>query len=94
MDEQGRFFDPQEMARRGRIGAHVVLSRHDPRRLTEKARATYRASFEVLVDPEGVLSTEERSRRAEHARRAHYTRLARLAALARSAKAKSTTRRR
>lgn len=88
MDDTDRFFDPREMARRGRIGAHTTLSRHDPHALTERARATFKSSFEAQVDPEGALSADERARRAAHARLAHYARLSRLAALARSAKAK------
>lgn len=79
-------FDPAEMARRGRIGAHTLHATHDPRETTAPARAAFRGSFEQRVDPDGTLSPEERSRRAEHARRAHYVRLARLSALARSSR--------
>lgn len=77
--------DPEEMARRGRIGAHVTYSRHDPRELTARARAAFLAKFEQEVDPDGTLAPEERSRRADHAWRAHMTRIARLSVLARSA---------
>jgi hypothetical protein len=71
------------MARRGRIGAHVTHSRHDARELTAPARAAFLSKFEHDVDPDGVLSPEERRRRAEHARRAHMARISRLSALAR-----------
>ena len=76
-------FDPEEMAQRGRIGAHVTHSRHDARELTAPAREAFLSKFERDVDPDGVLSLEERRRRAEHARRAHMTRIARLSAIAR-----------
>ena len=49
-------FDPEEMARRGRIGADVTHSRHDARELTSPARAAFLTSFEKQVDPDGVLA--------------------------------------
>jgi hypothetical protein len=76
-------FDPDEMALRGRIGAHVTHSRHDARELTAPAREAFLSKFERDVDPDEVLSLEERRRRAEHARRAHMARIARLSAIAR-----------
>jgi hypothetical protein len=82
--------DPSEMALRGRIGAHVVHSRHDSRELTAKARATFLDKFEREVDPDGVLSLEERQRRAQHARSAHFARLALLSVESRR-KRKATT---
>jgi hypothetical protein len=39
--------------------------------------------FERQVDPDGVLSPEERARRAGHARKAYFTRLALRSAQAR-----------
>jgi hypothetical protein len=75
--------DPEEMARRGRIGAHVTQSRHDARELTSPARAAFLTTFEKQVDPDEVLPPEERRRRAAHARKAHMARLARLSVLAR-----------
>ena len=76
-------FDPEEMAQRGRIGAHVTHSRHDARELTAPAREAFLSRFEREVDPDGVLAPEERQRRAEHARRAHMARISRLSAIAR-----------
>ncbi len=67
---------PEEAALRGRIGAHVLHSRHDPRETTRAARSAFLAKFEAQVDPEGLLPETERQRRAEHARRAHFARLA------------------
>ncbi len=75
------------MSALGRIGAHVVHARYDPRETTAKARAAYKASFEAAADPEGVLSSDERTRRAEHLRRAHYARLAYKSAVARRKRA-------
>ncbi len=76
-------FDPDDMAMRGRIGAHVTHSRHDARELTAPAREAFLAKFEREVDPDGQLPPEERRRRAEHARRAHMARISRLSAIAR-----------
>jgi hypothetical protein len=76
-------FDPEEMARRGRIRAHVTHSRHDARELTSPARAAFLNSFDKQVDPDGVHSPDERRRRAAHARKAHMVCLARLSVLAR-----------
>jgi hypothetical protein len=75
--------DAEEMARRGRIGAHVTHSRHDARELTAPARAAFLTTFEKQVDPDGVLPPDERRRRATHARKSHMARLARLSVLAR-----------
>jgi hypothetical protein len=80
-----RRFDPEEMALRGRIGAHVSQSRHDPRILTASARAAFLAKFEREADPDGTLPEEERRRRAEHARKAYFARLALASARARRA---------
>ena len=76
-------FDPEEMARRGRIGAHRLHALYDSRQLTAPGRAAFLAKFEREVDPDGVLPEQERLRRASHARKAHFARLARLSALAR-----------
>jgi hypothetical protein len=94
-ESPGRTYDPKAMALRGRIGAHVTHSRHDPRYLTAAEHETFLAKFERQVDPNGVLSDAERLRRAPHARQAYFTRLAlRSAAVRRKAavSAKETTR--
>ncbi len=79
-------FDPDEMARRGRIGAHRLHALHDSKELTAPARAAFLGRFEREVDPGGVLPEAERRRRAEHARKAYFSRLARLSANARRRK--------
>lgn len=79
-------YDPEEMARRGRIGAHRLHAMYDSRELTAAGRAAFLARFEREVDPDGLLPEAERQRRAEHARKAHFARLARLSAEARRRK--------
>src|SRR3712207_5631457 len=78
--------DPDEMALRGRIGAHVVHRRYDSRELTAAGRAAFVSKFEDEVDPGRVLPDAERQRGAEHAGRAHFAKLARLSANARRTK--------
>jgi hypothetical protein len=89
-DSTGRSIDSADMALRGRIGAFRLHATNDPRETTSKARATFRSSFDLLVDPEGRLPIRERARRAEAARRAHYVRIARLSAQARSRRRSKT----
>jgi hypothetical protein len=76
--------DPEEMARRGRIGAHVLHSRHDSSEIAARAREGLARKYLDEVDPDRTLPEAERLRRAEHARRAHLARAARLSVLARS----------
>jgi hypothetical protein len=67
---------PVEAALRGRIGAYVTHSRHDPSELTAEARTAFLNQFECAVDPTGSLPPHERSRRAQAARSAYFARLA------------------
>jgi hypothetical protein len=78
--------DPEEMARRGRIGAHVLHSRHDSHEIAARAREGLTKKYLDQVDPDRTLPEPERLRRAEHARRAHLARAARLSVIARSAR--------
>ena len=82
MDEAER----ASRALRGRIGAHRLHATHDPRETTKAARLAFWSSFEREVDPDGLLSPEERARRASHARAAHFARLAYLSARTRAAR--------
>lgn len=67
-----------------RLAAHESWARTaDPSARTEPARRAMLDRFERQVDPEGVLSPEERARRAGHARKAYSTRLALRSAQAR-----------
>ena len=79
--EQG--LSPAERSLRARLAAHSMHARHDARETTTAARAAFLARFEAEVDPNGILSPEERRRRADHARRAYFTRLALASAKAR-----------
>jgi hypothetical protein len=53
---------------------HAQVS--DPVAFTAPARAAFLSRFEREVDPEGVLDSEERTRRAEHAKKAYFLKLA------------------
>lgn len=80
---------PEEARQRGALGAHVRWSRESDRSAaTAAARAAALSRFEREVDPDGVLSPEERAVRARHAKAAHMRRMSMAAAKARkSAKA-------
>ena len=78
-------FDPEEMARRGRLGALALHARHDSNAIATRAREAFLSRFEREVDPAGVLPPAERARRAERAKRLHFTRLAHKSADARRA---------
>lgn len=56
--------DPRERALRARVAAFSLHARHDPRKTTANARATFASSFERLVDPDRKLPLAERLRRA------------------------------
>jgi hypothetical protein len=64
---------------KGRIGGHVTASRHDlaarGKRGREAAESRLLALLVREVDPEAVLSEEERARRVVQARKAHFARL-------------------
>lgn len=74
---------PELRTLRARIGAFSLHATHDPRLTTVKARATFNAKFEDVVDPEHQLPEPERLRRAEAARKAHYAKMALASAIAR-----------
>ena len=76
-------FAPGEMALRGRIGAHHLHARYDPRETTARARAAFLGRFEREADPDGTLAPTERARRAHHLRKAYFARLALRSAQAR-----------
>lgn len=67
---------PAEMSLRGRMGAYAVHARYDSRALTANARRAFLDRFDRQVDPDGILSDEERIRRAELARKAYFSKLA------------------
>lgn len=61
---------------RARIGGLALHARYDSRLIAGRASRGFLARFEREVDPDGLLSPEERTRRAEYARRAYMTSLA------------------
>lgn len=82
--KSGEAKDSKSGARaRGRIGGLSTSSRHDPRQYTAAARRKFNERFEREVDPEGVLPSKERARRANAAKRAYFSRLALKSARAR-----------
>ncbi|WP_245553916.1 hypothetical protein [Nocardia takedensis] len=83
---------PTERKLQARIAAHESWA-HTPDRTarTAKARAAMDDKFNRLVDPDGLLSPEERAFRADQARRAHYGRLALKSAKSRRARRERRT---
>lgn len=65
---------PAERTLRARIGAYSLHAKGGTN--TASARAAFLSRFEREVDPDGVLSPEIRSKRAEAAKRAYFSRLA------------------
>ena len=76
---------PKERTLRARLAAHTLHAQGKTN--TAPARAAFNARWARLVDPDGVLTPEERERRAAHAKRAHFTGLALKSAKARRAAA-------
>ncbi len=77
---------PAMRALRARLAAFQMHARHDARQTTAKARAAFLARFEREADPGGVLSPQERARRAAYLRSAYFARLALASARARRSK--------
>ncbi len=71
----------------GRIGAHRLHALYDPRITTAAARRAFLDRFDREADPDGILPSEERARRARHLRKAYFTRLALRSAKARRRRA-------
>ena len=67
---------PEQRALRARLAAYAMHARNDAKETTAPARAAFDERFYREVDPDNVLSAEERERRANAARRAYFTRLA------------------
>jgi hypothetical protein len=64
-----------ERTARARLGAYAQQARHDTRETTAAARTAFLARFLDEVDPDRVLSDDERARRAEAAKKAYFARL-------------------
>jgi len=78
---------PSERSLRARAAAHALHATGKTN--TGPATRAALARFEAEVDPEGTLSPEERTRRAEHARKSYMTLLALKSAKARRRRAAS-----
>lgn len=61
---------------RAQIAANTRWANADRALESEKARARQMDRYERQVDPDGVLSADERARRADNARKAHMASLA------------------
>ena len=66
----------QRRAIAARIGGLSLRAKRDPLEYTKAAREAAYHRFEIEVDPQGELSADERSKRANAARRAYMQRLA------------------
>lgn len=66
---------PEQRRLRAQIAAHSLHAQQDPKVTTAPARAAFRHRFELQADPDGVLSADERRRRADQLMRAHMARL-------------------
>lgn len=66
----------QRLAVSGRRGGLTSAARQGPSVMAARARGGFISKFEREVDPDGVLSPEERSARAKLAMRAHMSKLA------------------
>ena len=72
---------------RARAAAYAMHAQHNSGETSRRGREAFLARFERQVDPDGVLSDVERTRRAEAAKRAYFIPLA-----IRSAEARRATR--
>lgn len=79
--------NPEERTLRARIAAHSLHAGADSTELTRPAREASRRRLDesllAEIDPDELLSDEERERRLAHARKAHFARLALKSARAR-----------
>jgi hypothetical protein len=79
---------PEQRRLRASIAANTLWAKvDDPSAHTAPARRASLVRFEDEVDPDGILTPDERARRAEYARKAHFQRLALASSKARAAKA-------
>lgn len=77
---------------RAQLAAHTSWANTvDPTARTAPARQAMMQRFEDQVDPDGKLTAQERTRRAEHARKAYFTSLALKSAQSRRARRTETS---
>jgi hypothetical protein len=77
---------PGERTLRARAAAYEMHAKHGSQKAALSGQAALLGKFERQVDPKGLLTPEERRRRASYARRAHMARLALASARSRRAK--------
>jgi hypothetical protein len=76
----------------GRIGGNRYWAQvQDRTAATAKQRQAFMDRFEREVDPGGVLTTQERAKRAENARKAYFAELSLRSAQARRRRARGST---
>lgn len=75
--------DSEAYRRRAEHAARVRWAHSDPVAGTEPARAGLWAKFEREVDPDGTLTSRERSRRVQSAHKAHMMKMTELSLKAR-----------
>lgn len=76
--------DKGDRVLQARIAAHASWAQTKDRAArTANARKALLDKFERAVDPDGLLTPDERAFRAEHARKEHYLRLSRKSVQAR-----------
>jgi hypothetical protein len=77
---------PGERTLRARAAAYAMHAKHGSRKAALGGQAALLAKFELQVDPDGLLTPEDRRRRALLARRAHMARLSLASVRSRRAK--------
>jgi hypothetical protein len=78
--------NPAQRRLAAQLAAFTRWAHEDPAATAERGQAGLLGRFEREVDPDNVLSPEERSRRAEAARKAHMIKLALASAKARASR--------
>ena len=78
--------DAKTARSRGKAGGLTTVARHGPDAIAARAREGLWRKFEREADPDGVLSQEERHRRALLVQRLFYTKLSLKSAAARARK--------
>ena len=83
---------PAEISLRAQLAVHSSWAKTTDRaaRTNPGLQAANVTRFEKLVDPDGILSPQERAKRAASARKAHIARMAMASAKARRLRAQAT----
>lgn len=84
MAAKGAPLTPEQRSQRARLAALTRWAHENPTKNAKRGQAGLLARFEREADPDGVLSTAERARRAEAALKAHMAKLALASSMARA----------